>query len=144
MPTTANTTSILSKEIRCTTGDREVALDITGQCRQFVADAGITDGLLHLWTPHATAGFAVIEVGSRTELDLLNIMREILPMDGPWQQRSGSRGTNRDHVLPALIPPYVSIPVGDGALRVGKYQSIRLVDTNRDNAVRTVHLTLLG
>lgn len=133
-----------TKAIQLETGDREVALDITERCRQFVAGSGTTVGLLHLWTPHATCGFAVIEVGEGTATDLLEIMKLILPMDGPWHARSGTRGTNRDHVLPALLPPYASIPISDGQLQIGKYQSVRLVDTNRDNPRRTVQLTVLG
>ncbi|MGA8520656.1 MAG: YjbQ family protein, partial [Pseudonocardiaceae bacterium] len=57
--------------------------------------------------------------------------------------KHGSPGHGRDHLLPALLPPYASVPVIDGQLMLGTWQSICLVDTNHDNPVRTVRLTFL-
>lgn len=52
-------------------------------------------------------------------------------------------GHGRDHVLPALISPSLSVPVLDGHLALGTWQSLCLVDTNVDNPVRTVRLSFL-
>lgn len=131
-----------SKEITITTGSREVVRDITGECERFVRGAG--DGLLHVWVPHATAGLAIIETGAGSDDDLLAAMRRLLPHDADWRHRHGSPGHGRDHVLPGLIPPYATIPVLDGHLGLGTWQSVCLVDTNVDNPVRTVRLSFLA
>jgi thiamine phosphate synthase YjbQ (UPF0047 family) len=47
-------------------------------------------------------------------------------------------------VLPALLPPYASVPVLDGRMALGTWQSVCLVDTNADNPVRTVRLSFLA
>jgi thiamine phosphate synthase YjbQ (UPF0047 family) len=46
-------------------------------------------------------------------------------------------------VLPALVPPYATVPVVGGRLALGTWQSICLVDLNVDNRERTVRLSLL-
>jgi secondary thiamine-phosphate synthase enzyme len=124
------------------TGDREVVLDITDRCAELVADKG--DGLLHVFVPHATAGIAVLETGAGSDEDLLAALAELLPADDRWQHRHGSRGHGRSHVMPALVPPYASIPVVDGALVLGTWQSICLVDLNVDNPDRQVRLSFLS
>jgi secondary thiamine-phosphate synthase enzyme len=125
------------------TGDREVVHDLTAQCRSFVRDAGGPSGLLHVFVPHATAGVAVLELGAGSDDDLLAALRDLLPADDRWRHRHGSAGHGRSHVLPALVPPYASVPVLDGELALGTWQSIALVDLNVDNPVRQVRLSLL-
>ncbi|OAB88808.1 hypothetical protein AWH69_03250 [Janibacter melonis] len=121
------------------TGGDEVVLDITADCERFVEG----DGLFHVFVPHATAGIAIIETGAGSDDDLLAALRDLLPADERWQHAHGSRGHGRSHVMPAIIPPYASVPVLDGRLALGTWQSICLVDLNVDNAVRTVRLSQL-
>jgi secondary thiamine-phosphate synthase enzyme len=127
--------------LQITTGARETVHDLTGQCRAFVSGRG--DGLLHVFVPHATAGVAVIELGAGSDDDLLATLRDLLPQDDRWRHRHGTPGHGRDHVLPALIAPAVSVPVLDGELALGTWQSVALVDLNVDNPQRTVRLTFL-
>jgi secondary thiamine-phosphate synthase enzyme len=131
-------------EIEIRTGDQETVADLTGRCREFLAGNGATDGLLHVWVPHATAGLAIIETGSGSDEDLLRALRDVLPFGTDWQHRHGHRGHGRDHVLPAFLPPYATIPVFGGDLALGTWQSICLVDTNTDNEVRKVRLSFLA
>ena len=124
------------------TGGRPVVRDITEECASFVHGAG--DGLLHVFVPHATAGLALIETGAGSDDDLLAALDELLPADGRWRHRHGSPGHGRDHVLPAFVPPYATLPVVGGRLQLGTWQSICLVDTNGDNATRQVRLSFLA
>jgi secondary thiamine-phosphate synthase enzyme len=123
------------------TGGRPVVRDITGECAEFVAAE--PDGLLHVFVPHATAGLALIETGAGSDDDLLAALDELLPADGRWRHRHGSPGHGRDHVLPAFLPPYATLPVLGGRLQLGTWQSVCLVDTNGDNPTRQVRLSFL-
>jgi secondary thiamine-phosphate synthase enzyme len=123
------------------TGQDDVVLDITEGCARFAADLG--DGLLHVFVPHATAGLAILEVGVGSDEDLLATLRELLPADDRWRHRHGSPGHGRSHVLPALVPPYATVPVLGGRLALGTWQSICLVDLNVDNQDRQVRLSFL-
>jgi len=127
------------------TGSRPVVLDITRQCDQFVHEAsGRSDGLLHVFVPHATAGVALLELGAGSDEDLLAALDELLPADDRWRHAHGSRGHGRSHVLPALVPPYAMIPVVGGRMALGTWQSVAVVDLNGDNPDRRVRLSFLG
>jgi secondary thiamine-phosphate synthase enzyme len=131
--------------IRLHTGGRETVTDITGQCADFAAGAaGGRDGLLHVFVPHATAGLALMELGSGSDADLLEVLGAVLPADDHWRHAHGSRGHGRTHVLPALVTPFLSVPVLGGRLALGTWQSIALVDLNVDNPDRQVRLSFLG
>jgi len=93
--------------------------------------------------PHATAGVAIIEVGAGSDDDLLTALDDLLPADGRWAHAHGSPGHGRDHVLPGLVAPSTTVPVIAGALTLGTWQSIVLVDTNVDNPSRRVRLSFL-
>ncbi|MEU4530071.1 YjbQ family protein [Micromonospora ureilytica] len=130
-----------SDVITVQTGSRPAVRDITAEAQQFVSGEG--DGLLHVFVPHATAGVAIIETGSGSDDDLLTAIDALLPTDSRWRHRHGSPGHGRDHVLPAFIPPYATLPVLGGRLALGTWQSICLVDTNGDNPTRQVRFSFL-
>lgn len=130
-----------SEVIQVHTGGREVVLDLTERCADFVAAA--SDGLLHVFVPHATAGVAILETGAGSDDDLLAALQDLLPKDDRWRHRHGSKGHGRDHVMPALVPPYATVPVVGGKLTLGTWQSICLVDLNVDNPDREVRLSFL-
>jgi secondary thiamine-phosphate synthase enzyme len=123
------------------TGGRPVVRDITGECASFAAAEG--DGLLHVFVPHATAGLAIIETGAGSDEDLLAAIDQLLPADDRWRHRHGSPGHGRDHVLPAFLPPYATLPVVGGRIQLGTWQSVCLVDPNGDNPTRQVRLSFL-
>jgi len=124
------------------TGGDEVVLDLTRDCAAFVEGRG--DGLVHVFVPHATAGLAILETGAGSDDDLLAALADLLPADDRWRHRHGSPGHGRSHVLPALVPPYATVPVDTGRLALGTWQSICLVDLNVDNAVREVRFSFLS
>jgi len=124
------------------TGGTEKVLDITSDCADFASSRG--DGLLHVFVPHATAGIAIIETGAGSDDDLLAALGDLLPADDRWKHRHGSPGHGRSHVMPALVPPYATVPVVGGRLALGTWQSVCLVDLNVDNAERDVRLSFLS
>jgi secondary thiamine-phosphate synthase enzyme len=130
-----------SEVITVGTGNRPTVRDITAEAAAFVQGAG--DGLLHVFVPHATAGIALIETGAGSDEDLLRALADVLPTDDRWRHRHGSRGHGRDHVLPAFIAPYASLPVLAGRIALGTWQSICLVDPNGDNPTRQVRFSFL-
>jgi secondary thiamine-phosphate synthase enzyme len=134
-----------SEIIRVRTGAREAVRDITAECADFTRSAADgRDGLLHVFVPHATAGLALLELGSGSDDDLLSVLRELLPADDHWRHAHGSRGHGRSHVMPAFVPPHATVPVIGGRLALGTWQSIALVDLNIDNPDRQVRLSFLG
>ena len=118
--------------------------DVTARVSEIVTRAGGRDGLCSVFLPHATAGVALFETGAGSEVDLDAAIDRLLPRDDRWRHDHGSAGHGADHVLPAWIAPSLTVPVVGGALALGTWQSIVVVDPNVDNAVRTVRVSLLS
>jgi secondary thiamine-phosphate synthase enzyme len=120
----------------------EPLTDLTAEVTRFCAGRG--DGLLHVFAPHATAGLALLELGSGSEADLAQWLDRLLPRDDRYRHRHGSRGHGADHLLPVLVSPSLVLPVLDGRPALGTWQSVVLVDPNADNPRRSVRLSFLA
>lgn len=127
-------------ELDLDTAGRPV-LDVTGPVTAFCQGRG--DGLLNVFLPHATAGLALMETGSGSEPDLVEVLGGVLPRDGRYRHRHGSPGHGADHLLPALVSPSLTIPVRDGRPLLGTWQSVVVVDLNSDNPRRRMRLSFL-
>jgi secondary thiamine-phosphate synthase enzyme len=121
---------------------RRQLADLTDDVAGFCAGRG--DGLVSVFAPHATAGIALMELGSGSEPDLAELLDRLLPRDDRYRHRHGSPGHGADHLLPVLISPSLVLPVLGGRPQLGTWQSVVLVDLNGDNPTRTVRLSFLA
>jgi secondary thiamine-phosphate synthase enzyme len=133
-----------TREISVETGHDSALIDLTDQCARFLADVDAVDGLLTVFVPHATAGVVVVELGAGTDSDLLAALDRLLPRDDRWRHAHGSPGHGADHVLPLLASPSLVVPVVGGRMMLGTWQSIALLDPNRDNPHRSIHLSYVA
>ncbi len=132
-----------TETLHITTGRRRTVVDITEQVAAFASGRG--DGLLSIFVPHATAGVAIIETGAGSDADLLDRIDALLPRDDAlYRHRHGSPGHGADHVLPGFVAPSLTVPVLEGRMTLGTWQSIVLVDPNEDNPERRVRLSYLA
>ena len=130
-----------TKEIPIDTSNGNV-IDVTSHVEEFASEVG-GDGLLHVFLPHATAGLALMETGSGSEGDLEEALNRVFPRDDRYVHQHGAPGHGADHLLPVFVSPSMTVPVVDGKLGLGTWQSIVVVDTNRDNPRRKLRLSLV-
>ena len=121
---------------------RHRIVDLTSELELFCT--GLGDGLVNAFVPHATVGLALMETGSGSESDLLAAVERLLPRDGRYGHAHGSPGHGADHLLPALVSPSVTLPVIDGRVAFGTWQSLVLVDLNVDNPDRRVRFSFVA
>jgi secondary thiamine-phosphate synthase enzyme len=129
-------------EFEIDTSGRRV-VDLSDRVRAFAADAG-GDGLLNVFVPHATAGLALMETGSGSERDLEEVLDRLLPREDLYAHRHGSVGHGGDHLLPVFITPSLVLPVENGRPVLGTWQSVVVIDPNRENDVRRVRLSFVA
>lgn len=130
-----------TRQLEIETGGRRIT-DLTAEVRHFVGEVD-GDGLVHVFLPHATAGLALFELGAGTEADVEETLDRLFPTDDRWSHAHGSPGHGRDHVIPAFVSPSLVLPVDDGQLVLGTWQSVVLVDPNGDNPRRQVRLSFV-
>jgi secondary thiamine-phosphate synthase enzyme len=117
-----------------------VVSDLTRRVEAFAREVG-GDGLLHVFAPHATAGLALMETGSGSEEDLEELLARTFPRDDRYTHRHGSVGHGGDHLVPVFVSPSLILPVLDGEIALGTWQSIVLIDPNRENNTRTMRVS---
>jgi len=130
-----------STRFQVTTGSKPAIVDITDRVESFLSGEG--DGLVNVSLPHATAGLALMELGSGSEEDLWERLEVMLPKDHRYRHSHGSAGHGAAHVMPAFITPTLTLPVIDGEVSLGTWQRIAIVDPNVDNPTREVVLAFL-
>ena len=138
----SSTLRAVDSETRTYDTSRSRFTDITDDVARFVSTRG--DGLVNVFVPHATAGLALMETGSGSEADLEAALERLLPRDDRYVHRHGSPGHGADHVLPAFVAPSLTMPVLGGRITLGTWQSVVLVDLNRDNPNREVRLSMVA
>ena len=120
---------------------RERIVDLTGEVERFCDGQG--DGLVNVFAPHATAGLALMELGSGSDADLVATLERLLPREHRYRHAHGSPGHGADHLLPVLVSPSVTLPVLGGRVTLGTWQSLVLVDLNVDNPRRHVRFSFV-
>ena len=125
-------------EVPLSTGRRFV-VDVTDHVADFCSERG--DGWCHAFLPHATAGLALIELGSGTETDLEAAVARILPRSERYVHEHGSTGHGGDHVLPSFVAPFLVLAVDGGRPVLGTWQRVAVIDPNRDNSERRLLLS---
>lgn len=130
-----------SIEVDVDTSRRRI-IDLTPELERFCS--GLGDGLVNVFVPHATAGLALMETGSGSEADLEAALEQVLPRDDRYRHAHGSTGHGADHLLPAFLSPSVTVPVIEGRVAFGTWQSLVLVDLNVDNPDRRVRISFMA
>jgi len=131
-----------TERFRVKTGSAPAIVDITDRVQEFVSGEG--DGFINVSLPHATAGLVLIELHSGSEEDLWDRLEFLLPKDHRYRHSHGSRGHGAAHVMPAFVTPTLTLPVMDGQVSLGTWQSIAIVDPNVDNTTRDVLLAFIS
>ena len=119
--------------------------DLSGEVDEFLAEAGVSSGLLVVMTPGSTAGVTTIEYESGVLNDLRRAMEQIAPMNDDYEhnQRWGD-GNGYSHVRSALMGPSISVPIVDGQPVLGTWQQIIVCDFDNRARRRKVVLQAMG
>ncbi len=131
-------------EVR-TRGNCDV-VDITGQTAEAVSRSGIRDGIVTVFNVGSTAGITTTEyepglVGH----DLKAAFERIAPEDAHYEhEQTWNDDNGHAHVRASLLGPSVTIPVVDGALALGTWQQIVLIDFDTRQRARIVICQVVG
>lgn len=131
-----------SFEVRTT--QREQLVDVTAQVRAIVAASGATDGLVHVYSPHTTAGVTINENSDPdVPRDMLAWLRHAIPQEGPPGDRFRHDEGNADaHLKTSLMGPGQLVPLAGGKLALGRWQAVFLAEFDGPRT-RTLHVTVL-
>ncbi|HSF70248.1 MAG TPA: secondary thiamine-phosphate synthase enzyme YjbQ [Nitrospira sp.] len=126
--------------LRVSTGSLKEVVDLTDRIQSLIRRANLREGLCTLFIAHTTAALTTGEIGEGTEEDLLEVVERIVPS---IRFRHAHDPTHAwSHMAASLLGPSLTIPVTDGQLALGTWQSVMLVELDGPRE-RTVSVTLL-
>jgi secondary thiamine-phosphate synthase enzyme len=98
-------------------------IDITSEVESEVQSTGIKDGICIITTPHTSAGIIINENETGLCFDILNLLNKLVPPEENYQHNIID--TNAEaHLKAVLLGSSEVIPVVDGKLEMGRWQSL--------------------
>jgi secondary thiamine-phosphate synthase enzyme len=114
------------KTMLITTAKKDQVIDITDTIQEKLEQENIKNGLCHVFVLHTTCCITTADLDPGTDLDLLDGLRNILPELHYRHPHDPSH--TPDHILSSIIGPSLFIPVKNGALVLGTWQRIILIE----------------
>ncbi len=120
-------------------------INLTDEISRKVAGAGITSGIVTVFTPSATSGLTTIEFEPGLLKDLPEFFEKILPSDVPYHHdMTWHDGNGFSHMRSALIGPDITVPFVNGELQLGTWQNVVFLDFDNRARSRRVVLQIIG
>ncbi len=131
---------VVNKSFRFSTKGEIDFLDLTGQVQEFVSDSAIRNGMVHIFAPHATGIIILTENDYALLNDITEFLEEIVPKRRAYQHPSNAHS----HLRSMLLPPDKTLPVIDGRVELGTWQSLLFVETDVYPRQRTIIVQVIG
>lgn len=138
---------IKTDEIKLSTSKPVEILDITDQVKALVRSSGVRDGLITIMSRHTTAAININEMEDGLLGDMVDFLNRIAPKDGEYRHNLTSadgRNNAHSHLLALFGSASQSVPVKNGELMIGTWQSIFFIELDGPRFERKVTVQILG
>ena len=131
---------VVNKTLRFATQGEIDFIDLSDQVQQEVNRSGIQNGIVHIFAPHATGILILTENDPALLSDIKAFLQELVPKHGSYQHPSNAHA----HLRSMLLPPDKTLPVINGRVEFGTWQSLLFVETDVYPRNRTVIIQVMG
>ncbi len=115
-------------------------VDLSGKVEAAVRKSGVENGLVNVFAPHATGILILTEYEPSLESDIKNFLERMVPKRGSYQHPSNAHS----HLRSMLLSPDKTLPIVDGHVALGTWQSLVFVETDVYPRQRTVIVQVIG
>ena len=127
-----------------TRGELDI-VDITGEIEKIVSKTGVKNGIANVFVPGSTGAVTTIEYESGLLKDFPNALERLAPRSAEYEHEKGWHdGNGHSHVRASIIGPSITIPIKDGALRLGTWQQVVFVELDVRPRSRRLVVTCIG
>ena len=136
---------IATQKFEVSTNGQGDARDITENVAAAVAASQTCAGIASVFVVGSTAGITTIEFEPGAIADLNGLFERLAPRGGEyrhhlrWGDDNGS-----SHVRAALLGPSLTVPLADGALTLGTWQQIMLLEFDTQPRRREIVIQIIG
>ncbi len=134
--------SVYRTELKVESERRVQVIDVTDQVREKVRESGVESGIAHVYSRHTTAAVVVNESESGLLRDIVNKLEELVPRGAGYEHDRIDNNADA-HLRALLLGSSVTIPVSDGDLMLGTWQSVLFVELDGPRSRRLL-VTVVG
>ncbi len=131
---------VLNKTYRFTTQGEIEFIDLTDKITEEVSLSEIKNGIVHIFSPHATGIIILTENDDALLNDIKVFLEKMAPKNGKYQHPSNAHS----HLRSMLLPPDKTLPIINGRVVLGTWQSLLFVETDVYPRERTIIIQILG
>jgi secondary thiamine-phosphate synthase enzyme len=131
---------VVNKSFSFTTKGEIDFVDLSDKVQDEVSLSGIKNGIAHVFAPHAT-GILILTENDEALLEDIKILFEEL---APKQKRYLHPSNAHSHLRSMLLPPDKTLPIIDGKVTFGTWQSLLFVETDVYPRKRTIIIQVMG
>ena len=133
----------MQEELYISTKKKQELIDITEKINSIIKKSNVTNGLCNVFTAHATAAIIINEnYDPNICLDLLDSLNKMIP-SGIWRHDRVD-GNADSHIKAAIMGPQETIPIKNGELQLGRWQSLMFCELDGPREDRKIIVTVLG
>ena len=115
-------------------------IDLSDQVQEEVEASGVKNGIVHVFAPHATGILILTENDPALLNDIKALLEEIAPKHRSYQHSSNAHS----HLRSVVLPPDKTLPIVDGQVLFGTWQSLVFVETDVYPRRRTIIIQVIG
>jgi secondary thiamine-phosphate synthase enzyme len=131
---------VVNKSISFNTRGEIGFVDLSDKIQEEVTLSGIKNGLAHIFAPHATGVLILTENDDALLDDIKALLEELAPKQRAYQHPSNAHS----HLRSVLLPPDKTLPIIDGNVAFGTWQSLLFVETDVYPRKRTIIIQIMG
>ncbi|NLF89066.1 YjbQ family protein [Candidatus Bathyarchaeota archaeon] len=131
---------VVNKTIKFSTRGEIQFIDLTDQAQEAASISGVKNGIIHAFAPHATGILMVQENDDALLQDIKTLLEKIVPRHSNYNHPSNAHA----HLRSMLLPPDKTLPVINGKIAFGTWQSLFYVETDVYPRERTVIFQVMG
>lgn len=131
---------VVNKTYKFTTQGEIDFIDLSDKVQEEVSNSQIKNGIVHVFAPHATGILILTENDPALLGDIRTFLEEVAPKLGEYEHPSNAYS----HLRSMLLPPDKTLPIIDGRVEFGTWQSLLFVETDVYPRTRTLIIQVLG
>ena len=126
-------------------GDTQIE-NVTKSVAEALAGTGLSAGIVTVFVKHTTASVMIIEDEPGIRADTKTFWDRAVPADPGWQHNTRNAGEDNghSHLRGQLQGPSLTIPFVNGALTLGTWQQLVLIDFDTRSRTRDLVVQLMG
>jgi len=131
---------VFNESLQLSTTGEISFVDISRMVQGVIEKSGVKSGIAHVFAPHATGVLILTEYEPSLIADIKNTLERLVPRRGHYAHPSNAHS----HLRSMLLSPDKTLPIMDGQLTLGTWQSLVFVETDVHSRQRTIIVQVLG